>query len=586
MPSAYDSPEYKRNRATILEGSPICHWCKRAPATQADHLIEIDRGGDHSLEGLVPSCGPCNFKRGQRYKAQRDQQRTHARNEHLRDIGTPIPDKTSKPLFYTDTTSTPTLLFSPRNGHDQQGLASISHDLPRLETDWSDAAGTFGPEVGGWAETYLRKTLYPWQLRALSGQLSYDVNGKFLHRNSLVSTARQNGKTIALMSLIGWFCTDHAKRQGNPVKVLSTAHRLDVAVELFNELAPILVDYFGAKAVNQYGRNEVRFLDGSRWLVRAAGPSVGHSLSLSLVVADEIWDISREAIDGGLLPTMRAQPNPLFSAWSTAGTEASDVFLRWREQGLRAIDQKKQTSLYMAEWSPPPDLDPMTPAAWQFGNPSLGHNLEMETIQAESENPDRASFLRAAVNIWVASAKGWIGPGIWPQLHYEGELPRGGTVAVETSMDETRYFGVRCVALPDRRVVATVEFMADTFAQAIEYCTTLALDPQIRFAITPTVDLHWPTSLERRRVVVGYGEILKYTPAVKNMINEKLLWHTGEAHLAEHVNRAVAVRSQGSIALSSQRSPGPIELARCMVWAAALTSRPMASGKPMLVVAS
>ena len=132
-------------------------------------------------------------------------------------------------------------------------------------------------------------------------------------------------------------------------------------------------------------------------------------------------------------------------------------------------------------------------------------------------------------------------------------------------MDDTRYFGVRCVALPDRRVVATVEFMADTFAQAIEYCTALALDPQIRFAITPTVDLHWPTSLERRRVVVGYGEILKYTPAVKNMINEKLLWHTGEAHLAEHVNRAVAVRSQGSIALSSQRSPGPIELARCMV---------------------
>jgi hypothetical protein len=70
------------------------------------------------------------------------------------------------------------------------------------------------------------------------------------------------------------------------------------------------------------------------------------------------------------------------------------------------------------------------------------------------------------------------------------------------------------------------------------------------------------------------------------MINEKLLWHTGEQMLAEHVQRAVAVRSQNSIALSSQRSPGPIELARCLVWSAALAVRPTSSGKPMIVVAS
>ena len=38
---------------------------------------------------------------------------------------------------------------------------------------------------------------------------------------------------------------------------------------------------------------------------------------------------------------------------------------------------------------------------------------------------------------------------------------------------------------------------------------------------TPTVDNHWPLSLERRRVEVGYGEILKFTPSVKIMINEK-----------------------------------------------------------------
>jgi hypothetical protein len=56
--------------------------------------------------------------------------------------------------------------------------------------------------------------------------------------------------------------------------------------------------------------------------------------------------------------------------------------------------------------------------------------------------------------------------------------------------------------------------------------------------------------------------------------------------LAEHIQRAVAVRSQGSVALSSQRSPGPIELARLAVWAVALASRPKSAGKPLMVVAS
>ena len=68
------------------------------------------------------------------------------------------------------------------------------------------------------------------------------------------------------------------------------------------------------------------------------------------------------------------------------------------------------------------------------------------------------------------------------------------------------------------------------------------------------------------------------------MIADGRLVHTGEAMLAEHVNRAVIVRTQGSVAVSSQKSPGPIELCRTMIWAAALSARPKTSGKPALVV--
>jgi hypothetical protein len=65
-----------------------------------------------------------------------------------------------------------------------------------------------------------------------------------------------------------------------------------------------------------------------------------------------------------------------------------------------------------------------------------------------------------------------------------------------------------------------------------------------------------------------------FTPIVRALVLEERLVHVDQRNLAEHVGRAVLTRSQNSMALSSQKSPGPIELARCMVWAAGLAAKP------------
>ena len=139
--------------------------------------------------------------------------------------------------------------------------------------------------------------------------------------------------------------------------------------------------------------------------------------------------------------------------------------------------------------------------------------------------------------------------------------------------------------MPDGRTCVTVEFQVGTIAAYLEELERLAADPKIRFAVTPTLDLHYPQQLMSRRASVGYRELLAWTPTVKQMVEQRHIVHTGEHMLAEHVQRAVAVRTQNSLALSSQRSPGPIELARCMVWAVALASQRQAAGRPMIVVA-
>lgn len=66
--AAYNSRAYQEARRRLLSDSPLCHWCQRNPATTADHLIEVDAGGERDLDQLVPACRPCNSRRGAQYR--------------------------------------------------------------------------------------------------------------------------------------------------------------------------------------------------------------------------------------------------------------------------------------------------------------------------------------------------------------------------------------------------------------------------------------------------------------------------------------------------------------------------------------
>jgi hypothetical protein len=124
-------------------------------------------------------------------------------------------------------------------------------------------AGSFAAELGGWVKRVLNIDLMPWQMHTLTNQLAFDENLDLLHRTTLTSTARQNGKTVALMSLVGFWLCEMPKIRGEKQLVLSTAHRLDLAVMLFDELAPILETQFNAKLMRAYGRNMATMPDGS-----------------------------------------------------------------------------------------------------------------------------------------------------------------------------------------------------------------------------------------------------------------------------------------------------------------------------------
>ena len=431
---------------------------------------------------------------------------------------------------------------------------------------------SWGADVAAWSERNLGVTLFPWQRVALEGQLSHR-HGKLVHREALVSTARQNGKTVALSALAGWWLTDHARSFG-PQSVVTTAHKLDRAVSVFRELAPVLEEKHGGKVTWSYGRNRVELPDGSVWQVMAATPSNAHGSTNDLVIVDEVWNISSDVIFDAYRPSMIARKNPMLSMWSTAGDESSTVMLQLREQAMQHIESGEQGNLFMAEWSPPPGMDYKNPEAWRWANPALGHTISTEALLAASNTPDWQAFLRAHANVWVSSASAWLPHGLWDSFITDDPMPAGGYLAIDTDLEDLRYVAVRAAPRADGTVQVQAEFVANSMPDMWERTAQMLKDHSMRLLLTPGLADLCPPALTRRMQTVGQQEMYLWTLLVRNMIMEGRIKHPGQVNLSEHVGRAVSARSQNKTTLSSQKSPGPIELARCMVWAVACASKP------------
>ena len=572
MANRQRTPQYIAARRQLLAHNPLCHWCGQ-PATEADHLIEHDAGGSDTIDNLVPACKPCNSRRGQKYKETRDAQRQKNREQAFfgREANTPTPNKR---LFFDQ--NEPKLADIDGN---QQGSEPIASEFPRLVTAGLGGC-SYGPAVAAWAQRHLNIELMPWQVTALSGQLAHDDNGDLVFRESLVSTARQQGKSVALRALIGWWLTEYAVvHRKSPQYVLSTANMLDRAEAIFNDLAFVLKESFGAKLLQALGRKSVQMPDGSRWEVRAASSKL-HGGSYDLVIVDELWNISPEIMDDALRPTMIARANPLLSMWSTAGDESSTAMINYRSIALQEIDESVTSERFFAEWSIPAGCDPRDPQYWGLSNPALGRTITVKALQAAVKSD---SFPRSHGNQWSASRGAWLDAGVWDKCRTSQDFPDGGILAVDSSVDEARYIGCRSV-VHNQQVFTKIEFVVDTEAEMWTHVERVMTHPSVILLVTPTLEIHVPTALKRRYQLTGYAELIRYTSLVRNMILEGKVLHDGNQTLAEHVNRATGVRTAQGYVLSSQKSPGPIEAARCMVWAVSAVSRPQNRQKPMLVV--
>ena len=589
MTSPYNDPQYKANRRQVLSDgkATICALCGKAGANTADHIVPLMFGGDNSIDNLQPAHQSCNSRKGATQQNKRAAQQAQTRTQITAPPITQEPQKNTENDFFMTKRKTPTLISIsyPKNqpelavtGEDQDVDWRIGREQPRLE---SVAVGTlsYGHQVASWAERFMQITLMPWQVHALSGQLTHDENGVLQFREALCSTSRQAGKSVALQALLGWWITEGAIIRGGPQSVMSVANKLDRAEAIFGSLAHILHDIFGAKLVMAVGRKSVEMPDGSRWEVRAATKSL-HGGSHDLIVVDELWDIDPEVVDDALRPSQIARKSPLLSCWSTAGDQSSETMIKMRQQAMADIDKGITSPLYFAEWSMPANLDPYDERNWYWANPSLGTTITIEALRSVSK---KDSFLRAHLNQWITARGAWLDLGVWEKNQTNTPMPDGGILSVDSSVDDARYVGVRAAQI-DGKVIVQTEFVVETEADMWLEIARVMDNPEVQLLITPTLDIHVPLPLRRRTTITGYAELTKFTTLVRSMIHEGTVQHRGETLLADHVSRAVLVKTPTGAVISSQRSPGPIELCRVMVWAVAQVSKPKQKTKPMMVI--
>ena len=117
----------------------------------------------------------------------------------------------------------------------------------------------------------------------------------------------------------------------------------------------------------------VRREDDSAWIPQAAGDQLGVCLSVSMGLVDEAWDVPRDHVDNGLVPTMAEARSAQLWIVSTVGRpktgEVSDLYPVYRANGPSSSCRPRGPLIM--EWSADPDCRPRRPADVAAGIPAL-----------------------------------------------------------------------------------------------------------------------------------------------------------------------------------------------------------------------
>jgi hypothetical protein len=303
----------------------------------------------------------------------------------------------------------------------------LTLQLPRWETPKPPGVtGSYGPRARKWAERELGITLVGWQKYAVDNILRHDKRGDLIHRMVLLSTARQNGKSVIVRVVFGWMLDEgrclppfqswttllaaaHDAKQARIIYrgVLGDMLKIDRLVQATKgrNSAVRLTEYFGVTV-------------GDLTLDTVTGqPGSARGLSAGMIGYDEVLTQRDWEMWEAISPTQSAQRSPQIILTSTAGTVESVVLRAFYDRLLRQAsgDEAPDPTFYGAWWQSESADAGLDWEELRRANPALGDGrLTEQAIRTEHAILPADSWRRERLNHWVdAVAPGAFNPGVW-----------------------------------------------------------------------------------------------------------------------------------------------------------------------------
>jgi hypothetical protein len=276
---------------------------------------------------------------------------------------------------------------------------------------------SLGFEVIEFSRDILGIELLPWQQWLFIHALELKPDESYRFRTILTLVARQNGKTTALNILALWRMV-----MDGALVVMGTSTNLDYArkswlttVNMAKD-SPEINDLFRWPETRTNGRESLEMKSGAFYGIATATRTGGRSLSVDLLILDEIREHRTWEAWSASSKTTNARPRGQRWAISNMGDDGSVVLNHLREKAIEGADP----SVFIGEWSAPPGCDTGDRSVWPLANPALGHTITEEVIASDHTTDSEPVFRTEVLCQHVPSLEPQpIDPDVWAALAVE-----------------------------------------------------------------------------------------------------------------------------------------------------------------------
>ena len=244
-----------------------------------------------------------------------------------------------------------------------------------------------------------------WQRVVADVAMEVGKAGRLAHRDVIVTTPRQAGKSVLLQALLihRLLSAEAQVLYGVQTRMLAARSRL------FDGWWPRLQrsEFADRFTISRgAGFETLRADNGSILTLLRREERSGHGDTVDLSCLDETWAMEAY-VEQAVRPATSTRPEAQIWAVSTAGSSRSVWWKGKVDAGRAAVAAAERDPVFL-EWAAPAGADPGDPEVWRAAHPALGITIDEAVIAADYKAMPTNEFVRAYLNRWPGvDDEGW-----------------------------------------------------------------------------------------------------------------------------------------------------------------------------------